>query len=314
MTTSDTIKELQELRRGRGLAADDLHKRIGPRLRQACDVGESDPPAQVRRKVTLKLTELCGRLDDDRRLAARVAFALHPEAAGKTLDQRVSWLAVHFDRDPKTAIRRIDSAFRMIAEEIDNQSETDNEYVPEGWYVESLRSVLRMDLPVPLLTEERRIVATVDELDEITLSLGAPKPFDASSEDRIAAEMIYGGEIVEQDHTNATYARFVVRLPQPLRLGQSHEYSVSFTSYPRDLMRPYYVITPSRRCEHFFLRVRFGTEGRPALLWRLNGVPMRVVDEFQANSDTWPIDRVGDVALEFHGLKQGLSYGLQWKV
>jgi perosamine synthetase len=30
MATSDTVKELQDLRKGRGLAADDLRERVGP--------------------------------------------------------------------------------------------------------------------------------------------------------------------------------------------------------------------------------------------------------------------------------------------
>ncbi len=65
---SDTFKELQELRRGRGLDAHDLHSRVGPHIRLACGITETDGPAVVRRKVLLTLTELCSRLPDDLRL------------------------------------------------------------------------------------------------------------------------------------------------------------------------------------------------------------------------------------------------------
>ncbi|MEJ7743107.1 MAG: hypothetical protein WKF73_11455 [Nocardioidaceae bacterium] len=99
MDASDTFKELQELRRGRGLDAHDLHGRVGPRIRQACGITETDSPAVVRRKVLLTLTELCSRLPDDLRLAALVALALHQEATNQTLDRRVAWLADHFDHN-----------------------------------------------------------------------------------------------------------------------------------------------------------------------------------------------------------------------
>jgi len=84
-----------------------------------CEVTETDGPAVVRRKVLLTLTELCSRLPDDLRLAALVALALHQEATNQTLDRRVAWLADHFDHNPKTARRRIDDAFRLIAEQLD---------------------------------------------------------------------------------------------------------------------------------------------------------------------------------------------------
>lgn len=77
-------------------------------------------------------------------------------------------------------------------------------------------------------------------------------------------------------------------------------------------MRPYYVLNPLRRCEHFTVRVRFGRERKPESIWRLNGVPPRVVDDFSPNDDPLFIDRLGEVSLEFHNMQQGLSYGLQW--
>jgi len=56
-----------------------------------------------------------------------------------------------------------------------------------------------MDLAVPQLDEERRIIATVDQLDELVVSLSAPREANVDPNDRIAAEMIYGGEIIEED-------------------------------------------------------------------------------------------------------------------
>jgi hypothetical protein len=272
------VRELTELRRGRGLDATDLHARVGPRLREACDIGQSDIPAVVRRKLILRLTELCGRLPSDLQLAALVALGLHEEASGEFLDRRISWLANRFDRDPRTARRRIDDAFRLLGEYLD---------------------------------EDRCIVAATDELDEIVVALSVPRQAGTNGP-AIEAQMIYGGELVESQQVSPSHARFVVRLPRPLGLGQRHEYGIQFTPYPRPLLRPYYVLTPLRRCEHFTVRVRFHPQFRPAEVWRLNGLPARVVDDCIPGDDRLSIDNVGDISLEFHALQQGLSYGLQW--
>ena len=170
-----------------------------------------------------------------------------------------------------------------------------------------------MDLAVPQLDEERRIIATVDQLDELVVSLSAPREAHVDPNDRIAAEMIYGGEIVDEDQVSRGHATFTLRLPKPLNLGQPHNYRIRFTSYPRSWMKPYYVLTPLRRCDHFTVRVCFGNEHKPDLVWRISGVPSRALDDFTPNEDLITIDLVGDVQLEFYDLKQGLSYGVQWK-
>lgn len=46
VNASDTFKELQELRRGRGLDAHDLHARVGPRIGLACGISETDVSAR----------------------------------------------------------------------------------------------------------------------------------------------------------------------------------------------------------------------------------------------------------------------------
>jgi hypothetical protein len=98
-----------------------------------------------------------------------------------------------------------------------------------------------VDLGPPELVEERRIIATVDELDELVLALSAPKDEDVEEgHRRIAAEIIYGAEIVEKHPVARGHSQFVVRLPQPLR--------------------PYYVLTPLWRCASFTVRVRFGAD------------------------------------------------------
>lgn len=281
MNDTDTVHELNDLRRGRGLNAANLGSRVGPRLRRACAIEDTDGPALLRRKIVLRLAALCERLPDDLAIAASVALALHDEADGEFLDRRINWLAEHFDRDPRTARRRVDTAFRLLGERLDDEG-APHEPVDidpqDGCYVESLRAVLRMDLDPPQLVEERRIVATVDDLKEITVVMRAPKGV-LVGDDVIEATMVHGGEIIEAQPMGGGNTRFVIRLPEALRLGQRYEYGIQFTSYPHSWTHPYDLLTPLHRCEHFAVHVRFG-DARPDLVWQLE--------------------------------REGMTYGLQW--
>jgi hypothetical protein len=180
-----------------------------------------------------------------------------------------------------------------------------------GWYVETLRAMLRLDLDPPVLTEERSIVATVDDLDEINLAFSVPHD-PAADEYPIDAQLMYGGELVRRQQVSASHASFAMRLPRPLSIGQRHEYGIQFTAAPRHALRPYYVLTPLTKCMHFYVRVRFGERDRPAEVWQLSGLPSRVVDDFTSKDEPKPVDSVGEVFLQFHELEQGLSYGLHW--
>ncbi|WP_233223497.1 hypothetical protein [Amycolatopsis sp. CA-128772] len=305
------VRELNELRRGRGLDAADLHQRIGPCLRAACAITEADQPAAARHKLVLRLTELCGRLPADLRLAALAALGLHEEAAGEFLDRRISWLATVLDRDPRTARRRIDLAFRRLDELLGAPAPRGDRHPLAGWYVESMKAIVRLDRDPPDLREERRIVAETDELDELILPFSVPAEPGSDAVPGITADALFGGEVVETRPVSASHAQFVLRLPSPLRLGQRHEYGIRFTPRRAEL-RPYYVMTPLRRCEELSVRVRFDRAAPPSRVWRLNGVPGRVVDDGVDSGDALAVNRVGEVGLEFHDLHQGLSYGLQW--
>jgi hypothetical protein len=78
----EVVRELNELRKGRGLDAPELV--VGPLLRTACSITEHDRLDEVRSKLRLRLGGLCSRLPDDLRLAAEVALGLHPEAQGSS--------------------------------------------------------------------------------------------------------------------------------------------------------------------------------------------------------------------------------------
>ncbi|MGW4370794.1 hypothetical protein ACWEKT_34660 [Nocardia takedensis] len=315
MAHEEITRELTSLRRGRGLDAVDIPCHAVSRLAALAGIADTDAPLDVRRKLVLLLAEACAALPDDLRIAAEVALSLHPDAKREFLDQRIEWLATHLNRDPRTARRRVDQAFALLAERLSGQRSDQNRgnpYAPEGWIIESMEAILRLDLDPPQLTEVRHIVSTVDDLDEIVILLSAPRFGRQDAPDRLGVDMVFGGEIIEERRESGGHLHLIVRLPRSLSLGERHTYSVQFTSYPRAVMKPYYVMNPYRRCDHFTIRARFPAASSPTAVWRFNGAPPHVVADLQPNADPLELDRLGEVRLEFHKLKQGLCYGLQW--
>jgi hypothetical protein len=113
---AELVAELKTLRKGRGLQASRLPERVGPCLRAACAVSESDGMLAIRAKVSDRLSELSSQLPEELRLAALAAFAITPEARQPLYQDRVRWTALRVDRDPRTVRRRVDEAIDSLAE------------------------------------------------------------------------------------------------------------------------------------------------------------------------------------------------------
>jgi hypothetical protein len=304
---ASTYDELLEIPRGRGMLANDVADRIGPGLRVACGVTPDDSPALVRRKVGERLSELCGRLPTDLRISVLAALALHPDADHQFMQDRMGWAARRINRDhPRAAVRRMKVGFRIIAEQLDEL--VDDPTINQGWHTVSLRALLRMDVDPPQLLEERTITATADGLEEVELRFSA---HGKSGDNPITAAVMYGGEITGSEGVVPSHRKFALRLPAPLRAGEQHEYGVRFTAHPRAVTPPFYVLTPLQPCAKFSLRVRFGAEV-PKLVWRVDGIPSRAIDDYAPDDALVSADRFGEVALEFSRLHQGLSYGVRW--
>lgn len=308
MATS-TFDELLEIPRGRGMMAGDVADRVGPGLRTACGVTAADSAAIVRRKVASRLAELCERLPADLQISVLAALALHPAAHHQFMQDRMSWAAKQINRDhPRAAVRRMKVGFRILAEQLDDL--VDDPRSSEGWHTCSLRAVLRMDVDPPQVEEDRVIVAATGEIEEIELRFSAPgdgRPADSP----ITATMLYGGEITRTERVTASHRKFGLRLPKSLQAGERHEYGVRFAAFPRALMPPFYVLTPLQPCERFTVRVRFGGDV-PKRIWRVDGIPPRAFDDYEPTDGVLEPDRLGEVALEFTRLHQGLSYGMRW--
>jgi len=71
------------------------------------------------------------------------------------------------ERAHRTALRRIDNAETSLAEEIVGELHRRSgqpQDALQGWFLDELRTILRLDTPVPEAHEHRSIIATVEGL------------------------------------------------------------------------------------------------------------------------------------------------------
>jgi hypothetical protein len=297
--------------------ADDIGSRLGPQLRSLLGIESTDDPGVMRRKVAARLTVLADRLPEDLGHAVRAALALGDVTTDRFLKDRVGQLAAKIQRDPRTAKRRVDEGLRRLAEMLVDSAEPapdrGNPFAPEGWYIRTLHSVLLLDRDPPRLIERRRIVATRSGLDRVLISLSAPSPDDhgTGAEPPVRLDVLQGGVLADEDYAGSHY-RATLRLPGPLAMGEEHEFTVAFRARPRREMRPYYALTPFRPCESFQLTVRFDAADLPASVWRLDGLPPRMVTDFDPGLRLLDINAIGEISVAFSDLRPGLAYGVRW--
>jgi len=316
--------ELRALARGRGLRGPNLDARLGPLLRRRAAL-EGLSGALFRARLGTWLSDRVAALPGDLRLVAGVALGLDPNADHRLLMDRLGWLSVEFDRDPRTIRRRSYEAFRLLSETIvagreiaggDGGRVAVATQVPArgaaGWYVESVWALMRLDGPSPELIECRRIVAVEDGLTEVVLSMSLPRPPDAPSSPRdLGVDVVFGGRIVRVDRRGESHFSPVLRLPHPLDTDERHEFGFSWRVPPGQPIVPHYAMSPTIRCDELELRVRF-PDGAEPTVQRLDGLPLRAVEDPAIDLPVVPLDGAGEVAASFGHLALGLCYGLRW--
>src|ERR1700689_3550136 len=184
----------------------------------------------------------------------------------------------------------------------------------EGWYVESFKALLRLDVEPIEAIEQRVVVASRDGLEELSTSICVPRHHDdaAESPHQLEAELLHGGALVLREQPYETFFRNVIALPVPLRAGDRHEYALRLRLPPGQPMASHYVHVPFRRSDAFELRVRFDPDHLPTAVWSVSGVPTTVIYERRPTNQIMVPDRFGEVRLKFNELRTGLGYGLCW--
>ncbi len=306
--------DLTRLRAGAGLQAPSVRERVGTELRRACGVLPADADAVIRAKVSEVVIALIGRLTPEDARAVRAALNLDPEFRSRFIKGRMAALATAIDRDPRTAVRRVDDAFHLLAELLDATpvaQRPSSRFAPGGWYFDALRSTLEVDGDRLRLTERRRITSTIEGLDRITVGWSTERTAEYDS--AFGVELLDGGDLVPdlERIKDGTWVG-MVHLPAPLASGQSHDFCTRVTQTGR--MEPYYIVTPFRRTERFEVRVIFAAGPTPTRAWRIVGEPARFADELNPDREVLEVDADGQLTSVFEQLDIGLSYGLRWSV
>lgn len=312
LTSESLAAELKAVRRGLALHHPGLGSRIGPALREACQVADTDPPETVRTKVVIRLRDLATTLPGELSVAALAALGLHPEVRNlPQLQERVDWLAGHLRRDVRTARRRVDEACAMLAETVAvARTVRRGNARSGGWYVETAQSALLLDVDTPTALERRVIVAEHDGIDSLVIARTVP-PVGSATPDQ-QAQVIFGGVLGVKEWETASRFRLVLDLPVTLRAGDRHELCILWRHPPGQPMRQHYAYTPMLRCDHFDLHVRFDRARPPAHVWRVNEAFPRDLDDPPADRDLLAPDRSGEIHLEFRDLAPGHGYGARW--
>ena len=295
--------------------AGDLLERVGPTLRAVSGIADSPGEDEARRRLVTFLSDLADELPEDLRLALRVGLALHEDVQYRFLEERMGWLATKLDRDVRTARRRVDEAIRSAENMRAITVPSGDGYAHDGWYLERFRALLYLDGTQPTAIEERKVVARHDSLSEIVISTSIPCPAGADRERHHAdLTILYGGSVARLERPSNTYFRYFVRLPHPLKRGQSHEIGVSVTIPADQPINPRYALQPLRRCDEFDLRIRFGESNRLTGVWNLAGIPRGMADDFASASARVDLDDAGEIHLHYQHLLVGMVYGARWEI
>jgi len=317
--TELVVAELRALRKGRALQAGDLDRRIGGQLRELA-TGASTPvkadAATTRRRLAAELESRMSLLSEEACIAIRASLGLSGQTRQMRLfSDRVSWLANQIDRQYRSALRRIEHAEQLLAEEIAlelHRRRSQAVTAPQGWYLDEFRVVLRLDTPAPQSLEHRRIIATRAGLQEIMAWVDVPGDGPGRRGPKASAEVLYGGRLVKREQPSPGRFQFVVRLPAALQPGDHHEYGLAMSMPEGEPIRPHAIFVPECVCRTFDLTVRFGAGHLPAWIRRVDGEPVRVFDAARPPERRIIPDESGEVHARFTHPELNLGYGLQW--
>jgi hypothetical protein len=309
------VAEIRLLRKGRGLRARGLAGRLGPTLSELVRAGTGTDIAAVRQELARELSACAEKLPDDMHEAIMASLGI--SAATRNMPyfgDRVRWLADKSDRTSRTALRRIEAAEKLLAEEVSLELQRRKGKIasaPDGWYLDESQVLLRLDTSTPESHERRRIVATRPGLHEVMAWWDVPRD-PGQARMRLELEMVYGGRLVRREEPSRSRFQFYIQLPSPLQPGETHEYEMILRVPPGDQIQPHYVTTPECHYNRFDLRVRFDPRRLPTWVRRIDGETVRMFSDRTTGIDKVALNSLGEAHVRFHNPAMYLGYGLQW--
>jgi hypothetical protein len=311
------VEEMKVLRKGRGIYVSQIDARVGPLLREVCEVTDADSPSEIRRKVARRLEVLSAGLPEDLRFAVQAAFAIRPDARMPLYKDRVGWAAVRLNRDPRTARRRVDDGIHQLAQlaavtpaEPTMPTWPLGQKQAGGWHTSHLRVIVALDRERPEVLEERTVVADEDGLAELDLAVTvADLPRDGADLD---IDAFCGGTVTERVMESSERLAFRLVLPRPIDKGESHEFVLHFRFPDGHIMRPHFACVPRYPCAVFDLRVRFDPRTPPREVWSVRDAFQRDAGDPVSGGEPLAVNEAGEVRTTFDGLFPGLAYGAGW--
>lgn len=310
------LQEFTTLRRGYGIRATNVRKRIGPEIRRVCDIAPDADDPEIRTKLVSSVRWFSRELTVQDRRAIEIALCSERSGLLQLLNVRTEQLATELNLSPRTARRRIDRAFELLADEMlaARQPAPRSDSDPEkGWWVTRFSALLRLDTPTPQLVETRTIRATRDGLHRIVARMSLPhRDGVALDELRLNADLQQGARIVTQEQTEGHF-RYVLELPRRLNNGDEHVYTIAYRIPADQPIRTHYAFLPMVACEEFTVRVRFDPARPPALVWRLENLPPVVMFYDLPPGPAIELDGAFEAELTFRHMEQGFGYGVAWR-
>lgn len=287
---SKLMTELKALRRGRGVQTPGIDRQVGPALRAACGITEFDGAEVVREKLGSWVNALVSTFPHDLRLAVTTPLALHDEAQHAFLAHRIQWLADLADRDSRTIRRRIDDGLTRLVEAAARHTSRETATSPDGWHIQQVHVLLRLDGPVPACTERWTVAAERDGVEEIPWPVAARRDGAEPAGDH-DIRVVHGVLLTDGG----------LRLPRPLSAGEALEFSLDVRIPRIQRMRPVYQFRTSRRCDRFDLVVRFHPDRLPVEVKGIGDVGEQPV-----------VNSVGEVEMSFRDVIPGSDNGISW--
>lgn len=176
-----------------------------------------------------------------------------------------------------------------------------------------LEALLRLDGHEPELIEKRTIVATRSGLQRISGRFSLLPPGDCGhGPSLLSADVIQGARLESWERQGAAHFHFTLNLPKALNDGEEHTYTIAFRVPSGQPIHPHFAFVPLVTCDSFQLRIRFSVAHPPALVWRLDHLPPRILDDRSAVGPRLCPDNAGEVAVAFDRMDNGFAYGAAW--
>lgn len=312
MNRSGVLADLKFLARGEGVHAANLAERLGPHLQSVLAVPEGESSPAIRARVMTGLGAAVARLPETVQASVAAGLGLAPQAQKWFLGERLSWVADADGYSAKTIRRRYLEGLELLADVLMAPAPAGPEVDPVDFWCPSVSLELVSEPPGIELIETRTVVAAVPGLRSapVAWSSAADRP-DAA--DHVRVYCLHGGLVTrEWQSTSGGLWRGRVHFPRPLASGERHEFRTRLVD-PRHEQR-FLIVSPQRRIDQLLVRVKFVPQAWPAppTVERVEGIPARFVEDPAVPAARVPVDDVGEVAAEFHGLRSGFSYGLRW--